>query len=183
MAMGAIPLEVGALAPRGEDREPAGPAHHPAHGYPAQERAFGPLEESMRAGVGGQEALPFVTKGFAQARAVDGDHGERPRIARPRCYTRAPTMRLTENEIEFISRKIVKTLVAEGKLEVDDATRVTSGIIQVITGELRVEDQLNEEVRQTLLEHTQQMERSDITYSFMFNKVKRELAKKKGIVL
>ena len=98
-------------------------------------------------------------------------------------YTRGLTMRLTENEIEFISRKIVKTLVAAGKLEVDDANRVISGIMQVITGELRVEDQLNEEVRQTLLEHTQQMERSDITYSFMFNKVKRELAKKKGIVL
>ena len=31
--------------------------------------------------------------------------------------------------------------------------------------------------------HTKQMERSDITYSFMFNKVKRELAKKKGIIL
>ena len=92
-------------------------------------------------------------------------------------------MRLNENEIEFISRKIVKTLVAAGKLEVDDANRVISGIMHVIAAELRVEDQLNEEVRQTLLEHTQQMERSDITYSFMFNKVKRELAKKKGIVL
>ena len=92
-------------------------------------------------------------------------------------------MRLTENEIEFIARKIVKTLVSAGKLEVDDANRVIGGIIQVIVEELRVEDQLNEEVRQTLLEHTQQMERSDITYSFMFNKVKRELAKKKGIIL
>jgi uncharacterized protein len=63
-------------------------------------------------------------------------------------------MRLSENEIEFISRKIVKTLVAEGKLEVDDPARVVAGIIQVITDELRLEDALNEEVRQTLLEHT-----------------------------
>ena len=29
-------------------------------------------------------------------------------------------MRLDSDEIQFISRKIVKTLVAEGKLEVDD---------------------------------------------------------------
>jgi hypothetical protein len=92
-------------------------------------------------------------------------------------------MRLSENEIEFIARKIVKTLVAEGKLEVDDPQRVIASLVQVITDELRVEDQLNEEVRQTLLEHAQHMERSDITYSFMFNKVKRELAKKKGIIL
>ena len=92
-------------------------------------------------------------------------------------------MRLTADEVQYFSKKIVKTLVAEGKLEVDAQSRVVAGIMQVIIEELRVEDQLNEEVRQTLLEHTQQMERSDITYSFMFNKVKRELAKKKGIVL
>ena len=55
-------------------------------------------------------------------------------------------MRLTENEIEFISRKIVKTLVAEGKLEVDNQSRVVTGIRQVIVDDLRVEDQLNEEV-------------------------------------
>jgi hypothetical protein len=34
-----------------------------------------------------------------------------------------------------------------------------------------------------LAQHMTQMERSDITYSEMFRKVKRELAKKKGIVL
>jgi hypothetical protein len=34
-----------------------------------------------------------------------------------------------------------------------------------------------------LNQHMSQMERSDITYSEMFRKVKRELAKKKGIVL
>jgi uncharacterized protein len=92
-------------------------------------------------------------------------------------------MRLTENEIQFIARKVVKTLVAEGKLEVDDESRIIAGLTRVITEEMQVEDRLNEEVRQVLLEHTAQMERSDITYSFMFNKVKRELAKKKGIVL
>ena len=32
-------------------------------------------------------------------------------------------------------------------------------------------------------EYTQQMERSDVTYSEMFKKVKRELAKQKGIIL
>jgi hypothetical protein len=92
-------------------------------------------------------------------------------------------MRLTDNEVDFVSRKIVKTLVAEGKLEVDDANRVILGVARVITDELQKEDELNEEVRQVLLEHTAQMERSDITYSVMFNKVKRELAKKKGMIL
>ena len=92
-------------------------------------------------------------------------------------------MRLTADEIQFISRKIVKTLVAAGRLEVDDETRVVEGIARTIVDELAVEDRLNEEAREVLAQHMSQMERSDITYSEMFRKVKRELAKKKGIVL
>jgi hypothetical protein len=92
-------------------------------------------------------------------------------------------MRLTADEIQFISRKIVKTLVAAERLEVDDEARVTDAIARVIVDELAVEDRLNDEAREVLAQHMTQMERSDITYSEMFRKVKRELAKKKGIVL
>jgi hypothetical protein len=92
-------------------------------------------------------------------------------------------MRLTADEIQFISRKIVKTLVAAERLEVDDEARVVEAIARVIVDELSVEDRLNDEAREVLAQHMNQMERSDITYSEMFRKVKRELAKKKGIVL
>ncbi len=92
-------------------------------------------------------------------------------------------MRLTADEIQFISRKIVKTLVAAERLEVDDEARVVEGIARTIVDELAVEDRLNDEAREVLAQHMSQMERSDITYSEMFRKVKRELAKKKGIVL
>jgi hypothetical protein len=92
-------------------------------------------------------------------------------------------MRLTADEIQFISRKIVKTLVAAERLEVDDQSRVVEGIARTIVDELAVEDRLNDEAREVLAQHMSQMERSDITYSEMFRKVKRELAKKKGIVL
>ncbi len=92
-------------------------------------------------------------------------------------------MRLSADEIQFISRKIVKTLVAAGRLEVDNEARVVEGIAHVIVEELSIEDRLNEEAREVLAQHMTQMERSDITYSEMFKKVKRELAKKKGIVL
>ena len=92
-------------------------------------------------------------------------------------------MRLSPDEIQFISRKIVKTLVAAGRLEVDDQARVAEGMVKVIVDELSIEDRLNEEARGVLAQHMTHMERSDITYSEMFKKVKRELAKKKGIVL
>ena len=92
-------------------------------------------------------------------------------------------MRLSPNEVEYFSRKIIKTLVATGKLEVDDEAAVMEGVASVITEELRKEDRLNEEVRDVLVEHSDEMSRSNITYNEMFKMVKRRLAKEKGIVL
>jgi hypothetical protein len=92
-------------------------------------------------------------------------------------------MRLTPDEVQFISRKIVKTLTSEGKLEVDDAAQVTTGIAKVITDELAVEDRLNEEVREVLVQHSSEMERSNVTYTEMFKMLKKKMAREKGIIL
>jgi hypothetical protein len=92
-------------------------------------------------------------------------------------------MRLSPDEVQFLSRKVVKTLVAEGKLEVDSETRVAEGIAKVITEELAVEDRLNEEVREVLLQHSSEMERSNITYTEMFKMLKKKMAREKGIIL
>jgi len=92
-------------------------------------------------------------------------------------------MRLTSDEIEYVSRKVVKTLVAEGKLEVDAEPRVIEAVTRVITEELMVEDRLNEEVREVLMQHVSEMERSNITYTEMFKMLKKKMAREKGIVL
>ena len=92
-------------------------------------------------------------------------------------------MRLNTDEIEFISRKIVKTLVADGQIEVDSPERVVQVISRAIAEELSVEDRLNEEVRELLSQHTSQMERQDITYTDLFKALKRKLAKEKGVIL
>ena len=60
-----------------------------------------------------------------------------------------------------------------------DLERVVEGIARVIVEELQVEDRLNEEVREVLIQHSAQMDRSDIAYSEMFKKVKREMAKRR----
>ena len=90
---------------------------------------------------------------------------------------------MTSDEIEYIARKIVKTLSAEGKLEIDSEARVVESIGRVITDELMVEDRLNEEVREVLIQHASEMERSNITYTEMFKMVKKKLAREKGIIL
>ena len=92
-------------------------------------------------------------------------------------------MRLTPDEIEFIARKIVKTLVTEGKLEVDSEPRVIADLMKVITDDLSVEDRLNEEVREVLMQHASEMERSNMSYTEMFKMLKKKMAKEKGIVL
>jgi len=92
-------------------------------------------------------------------------------------------MRLTSDEIEYISRKIVKTLTGEGKLQMDSDARVMESIGKVITEELIIEDKLNEEVREVLIQHASEMERSNITYTEMFKMVKKKLAREKGIIL
>jgi polyhydroxyalkanoate synthesis regulator phasin len=103
------------------------------------------------------------------------------RPGRRKIYTRV--VRLTPDEIEFLARKIVKTLVREGKLELDSEPRIVEALIKVITDDLAVEDKLNEEVREVLTQHTSEMQRSNITYAEMFKLVKKKLAKEKGIVL
>jgi uncharacterized protein len=92
-------------------------------------------------------------------------------------------MRLTAEEIQYVSRKIVKTLVGEGKLEVDSEPRIVDSIARVITEELQVEDRLNEEVREVLIQHASEMERSNVTYTEMFKMLKKKMAREKGIVL
>ena len=92
-------------------------------------------------------------------------------------------MRLATDEIEFIARKVVKTLVGSGKLEVDSEPRIVELLMKVITDELSVEDRLNEEVREVLMQHSREMERSNITYTEMFKMLKKKMAKEKGIIL
>ena len=63
-------------------------------------------------------------------------------------------MRLSPDEINYISRKIVKVLTADRRIEVDDEGQVIDGIARVIVEELQIEDRLNEEVREVLIQHS-----------------------------
>ena len=92
-------------------------------------------------------------------------------------------MRLTGDEIEYIARKIVKTLIAEGKLEAEHPNALVEGIVSAMTQELMEEDRLNEEVRAVLMQHTGEMERTNITYTEMFKMLKKKMAREKGIIL
>ena len=92
-------------------------------------------------------------------------------------------MRLTADEIQYLARRILKTLLAEERLQVDSEARQVEALIRVITEEMMVEDRLNQEVREVLMQHASEMERSNITYTEMFKMLKKKMAREKGVVL
>ena len=54
---------------------------------------------------------------------------------------------------------------------------------QVIAEDLRVEDNLNEEVRELMRQHMDRIRRADVEYHEMFKVIKAKLAKERNIIL
>jgi len=56
-------------------------------------------------------------------------------------------------------------------------------IDNTITGDLMIEEKLNEEVREILKSHSKQLEKESVNYQRMFQMVKDKLVKERGIIL
>ena len=92
-------------------------------------------------------------------------------------------MRVTDQDVQYLAQRIIRRLIQSGEIDVDAEEPVVQGLQAALLHEIRLEDALNDEARQILLEHSGAMARDNITSLEMFRKVKRELAKKKGIIL
>ncbi len=92
-------------------------------------------------------------------------------------------MRLTRNQIEFISHRIMKDLIERGYIEVDDPAQLREEFVRLITGELMIEDKLNDEVREILTQHAEEMRRTNVEYREMFKMIKKKLARERKIIL
>jgi len=92
-------------------------------------------------------------------------------------------MRLTNSQIDLLSYEIVKHLVKEGLIEVDNVDQRAEKVANVITVELTVEDKLNQEVREILSKHSDELKRKEIAYYEMFKMIKAKLVKDRKIIL
>jgi hypothetical protein len=92
-------------------------------------------------------------------------------------------MRLTKNQVEYISYRITKELHDKGLVDIDDPRRMVAAMITIITGELQVEDRLNDEVREILTQHSEEMRRTNVEYREMFKMIKKKLARERKIIL
>jgi hypothetical protein len=92
-------------------------------------------------------------------------------------------MRLNRNQIEHLAFVILRTLIKEGKILVEDRTRVLEEIIHLITEEFLKEDRLDQEVREILNKHMDEIRKGNIEYQTMFKMIKSKLAKERNIVI
>jgi hypothetical protein len=82
-----------------------------------------------------------------------------------------------------MASEVVQQLV-EGKLiETKAPEAVTQRVRQRMVQELTVEDRLNDEVREILIQHQDEMRRTGVSYQEMYKKVKGQLARERKLIL
>ena len=93
-------------------------------------------------------------------------------------------MRLRKEMIERISVKIVDRLLRREIIEINtDEEALRTRIVNLIEVDLLVEDRLNDEVKDILRDHQDEMDKDNVDYSRMFTMVKTKLARERNLVL
>ena len=93
-------------------------------------------------------------------------------------------MRLRQEEIEYISWKILHALKEDEVIDIiGDEELVAGRLRHALTENLSVEDQLNREVDDILRNHLKEIQRDSVDYRRMFQMVKTKLARERNLVL
>jgi hypothetical protein len=92
-------------------------------------------------------------------------------------------MLLVRDYVAHMASEVVKRLVEGGLIETKAAGAVTNRVRQRMVEELTVEERINDEVRQILLEHQDEMRRTGVSYQEMYKKVKQQLARDRKLIL
>jgi hypothetical protein len=92
-------------------------------------------------------------------------------------------MLLNRDLVGHMAAETLKKLVETEMVEVKAPEVVVPRLRHAMLEEITVEDRVNEEARQILIQHQEQMRNSGISYQEMFKKVKAQLARDKKLVL
>ncbi len=93
-------------------------------------------------------------------------------------------MRLRKEMIERISAKVVERLLGRELVETEmPEAELVAKINRLIEEDLLVEDRLNDEVKEILRDHQDEMDHENVDYSRMFSMVKTRLARERNLVL
>ena len=94
-------------------------------------------------------------------------------------------MKLNPKQIKYISHVVINNLLKSGAIIIVEGqkTDVVGKVDTVITENLMIEDKLNEEVRQILETHRDEMRKNNIEYYKMFSIIKKKLIKERDLIL
>ncbi len=93
-------------------------------------------------------------------------------------------MRIPRAWVPIISRNIIDNLISRELIELnlsfDEALQKTE---EIILDELLVEDRLNDEVREILKAHEDEIEKKHLDYKKLFEMTKKKFVKERNIIL
>ena len=93
-------------------------------------------------------------------------------------------MRLRQEEIDYISWKILRRLKEEGVIDImGEEEAVAERLRHALAENLAAEDQLNREVDDILRGHLKEIQRDSVDYRRMFQMVKTKLARERNLVI
>jgi hypothetical protein len=92
-------------------------------------------------------------------------------------------MLINRDYVSHMASEVVKQLVEGELVEIKSPEVVTRRVRQRMMEELTVEDRLNDEVREILTQHQDQMRSTGVSYQEMYKKVKGQLARDRKLVL
>jgi hypothetical protein len=92
-------------------------------------------------------------------------------------------MRLTRDQIEQMCQRMVRGLIKDEMITADTPEQLIDLMAQVFSEDLAAEDRLNEEVRDILKDHADEISRGMVNYQEVFRKVKAKLARDRKMVI
>jgi hypothetical protein len=92
-------------------------------------------------------------------------------------------MLIQRDYVGYMAAEVVKKLVEGELIETKNADAVTLRVRQQMNEELAVEEKINEEVRQLLTQHQEEMRRTGASYQEMFKKAKAQIARDRKLIL
>ena len=93
-------------------------------------------------------------------------------------------MRLSEPKIRYLSEKMATWLADREDTELLVSREALAGEIgSVFREEMRVEEELDEEVERVLGQYRKQIDSQNMDIEVLRQKIKRQLAREKGIIL
>ena len=92
-------------------------------------------------------------------------------------------MLLSRDFVAYMAGEVVKRLFEAQMIEAKAPEALVQRVRQRMAEELTVEDRLNDEVREILNQHSDEMRRTGVSYQEMYKKVKAQLARERKLIL